>query len=114
MRFLNYFAREYHRSWYVKEIKKEECKNLGNHSKGYFEILRCNNETIEGCGSDFSKFPKACNIDKNAILIKIVKNEVLKRNKIIDKILESQCNFILIHLQFDSSSLFKNIQNNQR
>ena len=56
---------------------------------------------------DLSKFPKAYNIE-------IMKDEVLKRNEIIDKILESQCNFILIHLHFDSSSLFKNIQNNQR
>ena len=39
---------------------------------------------------DLSKFPKAYNIE-------IMKDEVLKRNEIIDKILESQCNFILIH-----------------
>ena len=56
---------------------------------------------------DLSKFPKACNIEKNFTKTKCW-------NEIIDKILESQCNFILIHLQFDSSSLFKNIQNNQR
>ena len=50
-----------------------------------------------------SKFPKTYNIE-------IMKDEVLKRNEIIDKILESRCNFILIHpsaLWFFLDEIFK-------
>ena len=49
---------------------------------------------------DLSKFPKAYNIE-------IMKDEVLKRNEIIDKILESQCNFILIHLLLEIFKLLR-------
>ena len=49
---------------------------------------------------DLSKFPKACNIKKNFTKTKCW-------NEIIDKILESQCNFILIHLLLEIFKLLR-------